>query len=549
MDRARETNWKVIAAIIVVWVLVQMPFLPTAFRVDETNIVRIAERAAAEPEDPYGFFINWGGINEDAFQILANPPGVPFWLALWGEAFGWSEVVLHAAIVPFGVISLLGIAVMAREMDVSPMVATMLTIGSPAFVLASHVVMPDIAMFAAFTVAVAAALRYVRTGEQWLVPFGFLAGALAPLLKYNGALVAPLLGLIWLYGKGRRRGLFVILTGPVVGLVAWSWWSLMQYGRVHFLAMAEFQSGGATNILTALLGFFGLGVVPLVIAGARSPGLLSNTGLNVVTLVSGVLMALGARYMLSMGPIASLGYGTSAAIGYRFAVAFSILAARWTRERTLHDALLLSWVAIVVWFQFGLLFASVRYLLPILPAVIFLVLRHQLVDVGRMWVRVGMAACVVLSLAVAVGDAKTANLYRHFVRDVAAPEVAGAEGRVVFDGHWGFQYYMEEIGGEAINGIRQPRWEVGDVLIIARAPDPSYDYPTPGRQVEFDVSEYELSPGWPVRTIDCAAWANFYGPGLKGCRGAALPFGISTNASDTFAIYRAKARAQETPRE
>ena len=79
--------------------------------------IRIAERIAETPADPYSFLINWGGRAEDAFHILANPPGLPYWLALWGEAFGWSESVFHASMIPFGVIALLAFAVLAREFD------------------------------------------------------------------------------------------------------------------------------------------------------------------------------------------------------------------------------------------------------------------------------------------------------------------------------------------------------------------------------------------------------------------------------------------------
>lgn len=528
--------------LVVLWLLLQLPFLSSAFRVDEPNIIRIAEQIASNPADPYGFRINWGGIEEDAFHILANPPGVPYWLALWGTTMGWSEWVLRASLLPFGVIALLAFAFLAREFELDQRLAVLLMIASPAFFLGAQVVMPDVAMFAAFMAALAAAVRYRRTGELWLIPIGALAGALAPFFKYNGSLVGPLLAVVWLYGKGRRTGLFVIMTGPAVGLAAWSWWSLLTYGRVHVLTIAEFESAGVTNILTALLGFFGIGVVPLVIAGMRAPKPLTDSALDLVTLTTGAMMAVGARLLLEAGSVASILYGLSAAIGFRFAVVCGAVAWGWMRERNLHDALLLAWVALVVWFQFGLLFASVRYLLPILPPVILLVLRHRLIDPTRMIARAGLAACLVLVLAIAVGDARSANLYRRFVEDVAVPEAATSGGRFFFDGHWGFQYYMEAEGGRILNYFLQPKWQDGDLLVIARVPFPSYKHPTPNRAIEFEIEEHVWSPAWPVRTIDCSAWANFYGPGVMQCRSLSLPFGVSTAAADEFVIYRAKTR-------
>ena len=96
-----------------------------------------------------------------------------------------------------------------------------------------------------------------------------------------------------------------------------------------------------------------------------------------------------------------------------------------------------------------------------------------------------------------------------------------------------------------MNFYRQPRWREGDILVIARVPFPSYRHPTPSKVLEFESTEYAWSPGWPVRTIDCAAWANFYGPGVMKCKGPALPFGFSLGASDEFVVYEARNRTPE----
>ena len=102
---------------------------------------------------------------------------------------------------PFSALALVAFAFLAKELNVRPLLATLLLAASPAFLLASQVVMPDIAMIAFFIAAIACAVAYLRTGAVWLISLGFLAGALAPLAKYNGALVGPLLGLIWLVGR------------------------------------------------------------------------------------------------------------------------------------------------------------------------------------------------------------------------------------------------------------------------------------------------------------------------------------------------------------
>ncbi len=532
------------ALIVAVWILIQLPFLSTAFRVDEPNIIRIAQRAAEAPGDPYGFYINWGGMQEEAFHILANPPLVPYWLAGWASLFGWSEIVLHASMLPFSVLALLSFAVIARELGTDSRIAMLLLACSPGFLLASQVVMPDIAMLGFFLAALACAMAYLRSGGAWLVPLGFLAGAFAPLSKYNGAFVGVLLALVWLFGRGRRAGLFVIAVGPALGLGLWSFASLMQYGRIHILTIAEFESAGIVNILSAMLGFFGFGLLPLIVALTSAPPPLSRRVLEAVTVIGGVMMGCGLHFLFGSNALASIYYGLSAAITFRIFVISSVVGWRGLREKEFASCLLVLWLAIGVWFQFGLLFASVRYLLPLLPAVILLVLHARLLSFDKPLFRWGLVASGVLALVVAVGDARTANIYRAFVDEVVVPMKPSISGRFFFDGHWGFQYYMEREGARALNYWRQPRWKRGDVIVIARNPFPSYQSLTPTRALDFDTREIVRSPRWPVRTIDCGAWANFYGPGVMQCKGPVLPFGFSTGAADAFAVMTVKPRSE-----
>ncbi|MGK2859527.1 MAG: ArnT family glycosyltransferase [Thermoanaerobaculia bacterium] len=543
-QRLTRPELRGLALLVAAWLLFQIPFLSTAFRVDEPNIIRIAERAAVAPSDPYGFRINWGGIDEDAFPILANPPLVPYWLAAWGSTLGWTETVLHASMLPFSVLALAAFAFLAKALEVRPLVATLLLAASPAFVLGSQVVMPDVAMIAFFITAIACALGYLKGGPAWLIPLGFAAGALAPLAKYNGALVGPLLGLLWLYGRGRRSGLFVIAAGPAIGLGGWSVVNLMTYGRTHIQTIAEFESGGTVVILSAILGYIGFGLLPAVLAISAAPVEMPGRVLHAVTAVMGLMMAISMFLLFDVGPWAAAGYGLSVAISCRFLVTTCVLAWRGAHARDAVTVLLVIWIALGLWFQFGLLFASVRYLLPILPAALLLVLRADLLPVGKPWFRAGLAASLALTASVAIGDAKTANLYRQFVDEVVVPRKAAIGGRLLFDGHWGFQYYMEREGGKILNYFRQPRWRAGDVIFIARNPFPSYQDLTPTGALAIRSEEIVVSPSWPVRTIDCGAFANFYGPGVMECKGPVLPFGFSTKARDAFAVMTVTPRGE-----
>jgi 4-amino-4-deoxy-L-arabinose transferase-like glycosyltransferase len=536
-----------IALLVALWLVLQIPFVSSAFRVDEPNIVRIAERAAVAPADPYGFYINWNGGPEEAFHILANPPLVPYWLAAWGATLGWTEAVLHIAMLPFSVLAIVALAVLANDLGVRPLAPALLLVASPSFFLASQVVMPDIAMFALFVAAVACAVRYLATGSAWLVPLGFVAGALAPLAKYNGALVGPVLGLLWLAGRGRRTGLLVIAAGPAAGVGLWSFASLMMYGRSHISTIAEFESGGTVVILSAILGYFAFGVLPAVAATSASPPLLPRHLLGAITLLMALLMGVSMYLVFPVGPWAAAGYGLSAGITFRLLLIVGALGVQGVRERDVIPLLLVLWFALVFWFQFGLLFSSVRYMLPLLAPMLLLLVRAGLLRTESPSFRAGLAFSLALTVAIGIGDARTANLYRDFVNDVVVPKKAAIAGRFLFDGHWGFQYYMEREGGTILDFFRQPRLRDGDVVFIARNPFPSYQQLTPTRALAIDDEEIRFTPRWPVRTIDCSAFANFYGPGVRECKGPVLPFGFSLQAKDEFAILTVRRRAGETP--
>jgi hypothetical protein len=289
-------------------------------------------------------------------------------------------------------------------------------------------------------------------------------------------------------------------------------------------------------IFSALLGYIGFGVLPAVFAVAASPRPLPGRVLNAVGGLVGLMMAVCLYILFPIGPWAAAGYGLSAAVTCRFGVAAATTGWNCVRKRDFVTCLLVLWLALALWFQFGLLFASVRYLLPMLPPALLLVLRAGLLPLEKRWFRAGLAASLALTASVAIGDAKTANLYREFVETVVVPRKAESAGRVFFDGHWGFQYYMEREGAEILNYYRQPKWREGDVVFIARNPFPSYQDLTPTRALTFHSEERRVAPAWPVRTIDCGAFANFYGPGVMECKAPVLPFGFSTKARDAFVI-------------
>lgn len=253
-----------------IWITLQVPFLSSAFRIDDPNILAIAKQIALRPSDPYGFRINWLGTPQSALDILANPPLVPAWLALWQALFPSTEISMHVAMLPFSLLALCSFAILASDFEVDPLISVSLLICSPAFFLGSQVLMPDVAMLSFFVSAVAFALVYEAQGDFFSWISSFVAAFLCPIAKYNGLVLLPVL--IWLFiTSKRKKGLIAILSAPILSLLLWNGFSILRYGKAHFLAISAFQNSPVSTprlfILIGVLTTVGLGVLPLASIG------------------------------------------------------------------------------------------------------------------------------------------------------------------------------------------------------------------------------------------------------------------------------------------
>ena len=150
----------------ILWIATQLPFLTSAFRIDDTYFLAVTRQIYQHPLDPYGFQINWDGKPEWAFKTLANPPLVPAYLAAWHCLFPWNEVSFHLAVLPFSLIAFFAFGSVARNFGVEPLTAQVLLCCSPAFFLGSQVIMQDVPMLSFFLLAMSSAILYESQGTS-----------------------------------------------------------------------------------------------------------------------------------------------------------------------------------------------------------------------------------------------------------------------------------------------------------------------------------------------------------------------------------------------
>ena len=533
-------------ALAILWLGFEIPFLSTAFRVDEPYYLAIAKQIMRYPLDPYGFQINWLGVPKLVSESFASPPLVPAWIAAWELLFPWNEYSIHVAMVSFGLLALHGLVQLSRHYQVDPSLAVLLFCYSPAFFLGSQVVMLDVPMLSLLLLGVAYALTYQETGQKSAWGVAFAASFLCPLTKYNGLLIVPLLMLLLVEGR-RRIGISLLTTAPICSFIFWNLFTWRKYGRPNVLLLFDLQKnlekskvllGHEMGILIAIgLGAISI-AIPLLLFQVKSLRKSYTFGIPLVFVFS----FLWARYQIHYSSVSAFLTGVGVSIIWMLSDAVLRQFWKYPISRNLKSILLMLWFSLGMLMQLGIAATSVRYTLIVAPPVILIVLMLLKNFDWRPTPAVRTSALllsVILSLSIAIGDAEIANGYRQIVLHRIAAPSDELRNRFYFAGHWGFHYYAEQAGGIALDTSRQQSFEPRDLVVVAQNAWPgmrSLQFPA-GQKLETSVEQFV--PKWPVNTITCDGGANFYGNRLASCeRPTLLPFTLGHFTSEVFLFYR-----------
>lgn len=511
------------------FLLLQIPFLFVPFRVDEPNILAIAKQIAADPFDPYGFEINWLGTPQPAREVLRNPPLVPYWIALWGALFGWSEPLLHGAMVLWSVVALLAVARLARSVGMPGWMGAALLGSSVIFFVSAPLLMPDVAGLALAAVAVALALE----DDAPALAMAVAAAAAAPLAKYTAVAVVIPLTLLALR-QPNRRWRVAVAVAPLLSLLVWSRISTTIYGESHLFESAAAQ-GGLKIPAMAILVDLGLAIFPL--------------GLLAIALATRRMVAAGAisgaftfmvLYVLTDNRL------DSALLGAVGAAAAVVVIAAGVRNVVAEPRVLrvaaLAWLCGVVGLAFGYQFMTSRYLIAASVAALLLVGSSS---VPRLFV-FALAAGAVLSVGVAATDAMQASIYPRIARSL----VASPAERVWLAGHWGFQHYGIDAGGRMLDVEKPETLRPGDRVVVSSATFPNTSIEALKRQIPGESLEtVVIRSRWPIRTQACGGTISLHGSGASSCENAyrvAIPWGLSHEPIEILHQFRVGTRAAAT---
>ena len=76
-----------------------VPFIETAFHIDDPLFLWTAKQIVHHPADPYGFKVLWYTTEQPMFDVTKNPPLSSYYGAAVGKIAGWSEPAFHLAFI------------------------------------------------------------------------------------------------------------------------------------------------------------------------------------------------------------------------------------------------------------------------------------------------------------------------------------------------------------------------------------------------------------------------------------------------------------------
>ena len=494
-------NWLRGAIVLAFVLLIRLPFLNQAIQGDDIYYLAAAQHAQIDPLHPnhtrYVF-------NGDMVDMRGHPhPPLDGWvlgllLAIFGDI---REMPFHAAFLPFSLLAAWGAWRLARRFSPRPLVATLLFLATPAFVVNGTSLETDLPLLAFWLAGIALFVAAVDR-ESWpALALSAAALALAAMAAYQAVLATPILAVyLWRSRKRWRAAWAVVLAAPAA-VLAWQLFERISSGALPATLIAGyFQTYGPQNLfdrlrnaaaLTTHAGWLIFPALAVAAFGRATGGSPADRGVRptrVLWIVAGASAVLGGVF-LDENPLFWASFGIGILLIGRTGILVCV-----RRERD--ELFLTSWILLFFSAALVMFFAgSARYLLPIaLPVAI---LATRLMDNPR-WLWAGFALALPVSLSLAVANYQHWDGYRQFARSM---ERESRQKRVWINGEWGLRYYFEADGGLAL--ARGQAVQPGEMLVSSRLAFPIAV--TTGGGVLTPVREQAITSVLPFRLIGLGA--------------------------------------------
>ena len=498
------------------------PFINKAIHTDDALFVWTAEWIQKHPADFFALRVNWWYSAVPMWVANYNPPLMSYFLAGVAALFGWSEMVLHLGGLTVACLAALGIYSLAQMWCQRPLLATLIALFTPAFLVSSTTLMCDVLMLTFWIWALVFWERALTSERsRWrFVGAGALAG-LAVLTKYSAITLLPLLPILSLLRTRKLGWTLPGLAVPVFMLAGYEWMTARMYGSGLFFGAVHYAQ---TNHIGFPGGWKASGIIGLAFAGGSLlPVLFFAPFLwRPKTLWTGGIVISGT-FLLTFRLCDNLGLMSAPPDlmkHWSFLIQAALLATAglhlgllvvvetWQR-RDATTIILAFWTLSVIYFATVLNWTvNARSFLPMVPAMAILLVRRlekpretSATGDRLLWPLIPAAA---ITLSVVFADYQLANSVRTAAEQIAA-KYKSAGQQLWFEGHGGCQYYMEKLGGLPID-VERSLLQPGDRVLV----------PELGASMTLPAG----SVGW-VERLEYApfSWMNVMGGSASGMAG------------------------------
>ncbi|HEX3626366.1 MAG TPA: glycosyltransferase family 39 protein [Verrucomicrobiae bacterium] len=520
------------------------PFANKAIQTDDALFVWTGQWIQAHPFDFFGGKTNWWSSTIPMWVANWNPPLMSYFLAAIAAIFGWNEIPLHIACIGVAFAAAAGTYTLAKRWCSNPMLATVIAIFTPAFLVSSTTLMCDIPMFAFWVWSVAVFARALETGRRWQFALAGLLAALGILTKYSAVMLLPLLAAMGVLNKKRPGWWLLSIVVPLIVIVLYELLTARLYGHGLFGAAGRYAQssrfgfpGGAAAKAMIGLTFAGGSLLPIFFLG---PWLWPRK----ISSIAGIVIfagLLGAFALFNPGLIHpwmdpsawdhwELRLEVALLVIAGLQLIFIAVVDLWQRRDVISLTLFL-WIIGVLIFAAILNWAiNARSFLPAVPAAAILAVRRLKMMNGNSNLPASLAAPVCLGVFVAlclvVADYQTANATRSLATRIVTDYVTKGH-QLWIEGHAGFQYYLQRLGGKSVdaeNSVLEP----GDIVAVSWLSGSTINLPA--GSIGADEVILLNPPTW----VDLSG-ANEYGlAGFYGADNGPVPFVIGDSKQSFF---------------
>jgi len=481
IDERRWSTAFSLFILVVITIVLIAPFANKAFHIDDPLFLWAAKHIQSHPTDPYRFNVTWYFNEMPMWQVTKNPPLTSYYIAFGAYFVGWGERALHLAFLIPAIAVVLGTYFLAHKLCARPVLACLAGLITPVFILSSTTLMCDVMMLAFWVWAIFLWIRATERNQHLAFALPAILTALCALTKYYGMSLIILLP-VYTFVKNRKIGVWLIyLLIPILILLLYQWKTQALYGCGLLLDSGVFATEfrGHSNFGLVENGLIGLAFTGgcLVSLLFFTPFLWSRTIL-IIQLATSAVIILAISFIETIGSFPlhdayGVRWSQVIQLGLMVMIGMNWLALSvgdlWNHRGDESSLLLFCWM--IGTFAFATFInwsVNGRSILPMAPAAGILLVRwleQRALTLKKpsilFW---PLLPAALLALSVTWADYGLANSARSAVEKIYAT-YRKDQVPLWFQGHWGFQYYME-LRGAKVAAMGKFLPASGDILIV-----------------------------------------------------------------------------------